>query len=370
MTNYCSDSTKAIENLLTSKVNIVDLAGSEKYSDIHDSCGSARKKESLEINKSLFTLRKVLMQLSESGPIHAPLDSPLTTISPFSTPIKSASSLNVGTPRSAVKKRKFVSYRDSVLTWLLKDSLGGNSKIVMLATVSPFKENLEETMLTIRYAQVTKQMVNIVQVNEDHRGRFVRELIAEVARLEKQLQLAQEPNSPLNGMLKSLQQQVVEREFEISNLTKQLKAFVECPKPQRNRESDDTTVARLPSSVGSEEDLLVDMVDASTSPLIVKNKTRLMEMGTSPMALERQDSGTSMTPRKLSCHSVSTFTVQAPVQSSLVHTNRQLRREIEDLKSELFECQTDMEIFRDQAKFYKAAADRANANLDQMLHNR
>ncbi|KAL3309613.1 hypothetical protein Ciccas_011839 [Cichlidogyrus casuarinus] len=328
---------------LSGIVNIVDLAGSEKYANIQDSYGSVRQKESIEINKSLFTLRRVLEQLSENSTIDAPLDSPLTTILPLSTPIKSASSLNVCTPRSAVKKRKFVSYRDSVLTWLLKDSLGGNSKIVMLATVSPFKENLEETMLTIRYAQVTKQMVNIVQVNEDHRGRFVRELIAERDLLKKQLQLAHEPKSPLNGLLKSLQQQVVERELEISNLTKQLKAFVECPKPQS-----DATMAESEL----EEDLLVD---ACTSPMIVEDK-RHLEMGMSPMMLKRQENGQSLTPMELSD--------QTP---TLLNTINQLQSKIKDLSSELFECQTDLKIMRDQALFYKDTAQRANANLDKMV---
>jgi len=50
------------------------------------------------------------------------------------------------------KKNKFVPYRDSVLTWLLKDSLGGNSKTAMVATISPAADNYEETLSTLRYA--------------------------------------------------------------------------------------------------------------------------------------------------------------------------------------------------------------------------
>lgn len=46
---------------------------------------------------------------------------------------------------------KFVPYRDSVLTWLLKDNLGGNSKTVMVATISPAEDNFEETLSTLRY---------------------------------------------------------------------------------------------------------------------------------------------------------------------------------------------------------------------------
>ena len=57
-------------------------------------------------------------------------------------------------------KSKFVPYRDSVLTWLLKDSLGGNSKTAMIATISPAADNYEETLSTLRYADRAKKIVN------------------------------------------------------------------------------------------------------------------------------------------------------------------------------------------------------------------
>ena len=58
-------------------------------------------------------------------------------------------------------------YRDSTLTWLLKDSLGGNSKTVMVATVSPASDNYEETLSTLRYADRAKKIVNHAVINED-----------------------------------------------------------------------------------------------------------------------------------------------------------------------------------------------------------
>ena len=63
-------------------------------------------------------------------------------------------------------KTKFVPYRDSVLTWLLKDNLGGNSKTVMIATISPAADNYEETLSTLRYADRAKSIVNHAVVNE------------------------------------------------------------------------------------------------------------------------------------------------------------------------------------------------------------
>ena len=58
-------------------------------------------------------------------------------------------------------------YRDSVLTWLLKDNLGGNSKTVMVATISPAGDNYEETLSTLRYADRAKRIENHAVINED-----------------------------------------------------------------------------------------------------------------------------------------------------------------------------------------------------------
>lgn len=81
-------------------------------------------------------------------------------------------------------KQRFVPYRDSVLTWLLKDSLGGNSKTFMLATLSPSIDNFEETLSTLRYAHSCKQIVNQAVINEDEgsvRLRRARSMALELA---------------------------------------------------------------------------------------------------------------------------------------------------------------------------------------------
>lgn len=81
-------------------------------------------------------------------------------------------------------KQRFVPYRDSVLTWLLKDSLGGNSKTFMLATLSPSIDNFEETLSTLRYAHSCKRIVNQAVINEDEgsvRLRRARSMALELA---------------------------------------------------------------------------------------------------------------------------------------------------------------------------------------------
>ncbi|XP_041848620.1 kinesin-like protein KIF1A isoform X3 [Melanotaenia boesemani] len=140
-----------------SKISLVDLAGSERA----DSTGAkgTRLKEGANINKSLTTLGKVISALAE-------LDS---------------------APNKNKKKKKvesFIPYRDSVLTWLLRENLGGNSRTAMVAALSPADINYDETLSTLRYADRAKQIRCNAVINEDPNNRLVRELKEEVARLK------------------------------------------------------------------------------------------------------------------------------------------------------------------------------------------
>ncbi|XP_067893707.1 kinesin-like protein KIF14 isoform X2 [Heterodontus francisci] len=137
------------EHSLTSRVNLVDLAGSERCFTAQTS--GDRQKEGVSINKSLFTLGKVISALSE---------------------------------HSQAKKKVFIPYRESVLTWLLKDSLGGNSKTAMIATISPSASNVEETLSTLRYAKQARQIINVAKVNEDSSAKLIRDLKLEIEKLK------------------------------------------------------------------------------------------------------------------------------------------------------------------------------------------
>ncbi|XP_033218346.1 centromere-associated protein E-like [Belonocnema kinseyi] len=83
--------------------------------------------------------------------------------------------------------RRFIPYRDSALTWLLKDALGGNAATIMLATISPASGSYNETAHTLRFAQRAQSVVNRPVVNEDPIARIIRELRAEVTRLRNLL---------------------------------------------------------------------------------------------------------------------------------------------------------------------------------------
>uniref|UniRef100_A0A672P4H0 Kinesin-like protein KIF13B n=1 Tax=Sinocyclocheilus grahami TaxID=75366 RepID=A0A672P4H0_SINGR len=145
-----------------SKLSLVDLAGSERADKT--GAGGERLKEGSNINRSLTTLGLVISALAEQG--------------------------------AGKNKSKFVPYRDSVLTWLLKDSLGGNSRTAMVATVSPAADNYDETLSTLRYADRAKSIVNHAVINEDPNARIIRELREEVEKLRSQLTEAESMKAP------------------------------------------------------------------------------------------------------------------------------------------------------------------------------
>ncbi|XP_078413907.1 kinesin-like protein KIF1B isoform X5 [Cetorhinus maximus] len=139
-----------------SKISLVDLAGSERA----DSTGAkgTRLKEGANINKSLTTLGKVISALAEVD--------------------------NAPSKSKKKKKSDFIPYRDSVLTWLLRENLGGNSRTAMVAALSPADINYDETLSTLRYADRAKQIKCNAVINEDPNAKLIRELKDEVTRLK------------------------------------------------------------------------------------------------------------------------------------------------------------------------------------------
>ncbi|XP_014914430.1 kinesin-like protein KIF1B isoform X24 [Poecilia latipinna] len=147
------DSETDLTTEKVSKISLVDLAGSERA----DSTGAkgTRLKEGANINKSLTTLGKVISALAEVS--------------------------------KKKKKTDFIPYRDSVLTWLLRENLGGNSRTAMVAALSPADINYDETLSTLRYADRAKNIKCNAVINEDPNNKLVRELKDEVARLKELL---------------------------------------------------------------------------------------------------------------------------------------------------------------------------------------
>ncbi|XP_051559154.1 kinesin-like protein KIF16B isoform X4 [Myxocyprinus asiaticus] len=176
-----------------SKIHLVDLAGSERA----DATGATgvRLKEGGNINKSLVTLGNVISALAD-----------LT---------------QEGGNSHLKKKQVFVPYRDSVLTWLLKDSLGGNSKTIMIATISPADVNYGETLSTLRYANRAKNIINKPTINEESNVRLIRELRAEIARLKALLAQGNQIALLDSPTALSMEEELHQNEARVLELTKE-----------------------------------------------------------------------------------------------------------------------------------------------------
>ncbi|KAI2809410.1 Kinesin-like protein kif3b, partial [Blomia tropicalis] len=139
-----------IEHIRVGKLNLVDLAGSERLTK--SQTVGKRQKEGITINLSLSALSNVISALVDG------------------------------------RAKRHIPYRDSKLTRLLQDSLGGNARTVMVANIGPSSYNYEETLTTLRYASRAKNIKNKPRVNEDPKDTLLKEFQAEIDRLRLQLE--------------------------------------------------------------------------------------------------------------------------------------------------------------------------------------
>lgn len=147
-----------VNKFITSRFHLIDLAGSERQKATD--CAGERLKEAGMINKSLSALGNVINSLVD---------------------------ISEG-------KSRHIHYRDSKLTFLLKDSLGGNSKTYIIANISPAFSATNETLSTLKFAQRAKQIKNSAYINEETSG-AINTLQYEIKRLKEELQQAKESPS-------------------------------------------------------------------------------------------------------------------------------------------------------------------------------
>ncbi|XP_015683963.1 kinesin-like protein KIF3C, partial [Protobothrops mucrosquamatus] len=137
------------DHIRVGKLNLVDLAGSERQSKM--GAPGERPKEASKINLSLSALGNVISALVDGKSTHIP-------------------------------------YRDSKLTRLLQDSLGGNAKTIMVATLGPASHSYDESLSTLRFANRAKNIKNKPRINEDPKDTLLREFQEEIIRLKAQLE--------------------------------------------------------------------------------------------------------------------------------------------------------------------------------------
>ena len=136
------------QKIKAGKLNLVDLAGSERQSKTN--AVGVRLDEAKAINVSLSALGNVIKALVDGTAQHIP-------------------------------------YRDSKLTRLLQDSLGGNTKTVMIAAISPANYNYDETLSTLRYADRAKSIKNKPKINEDPKDALLKQYENEITELRMML---------------------------------------------------------------------------------------------------------------------------------------------------------------------------------------
>ncbi|KAG1972872.1 P-loop containing nucleoside triphosphate hydrolases superfamily protein [Pimephales promelas] len=179
------------------KLNLVDLAGSENIG--RSGAVDKRAREAGNINQSLLTLGRVIKALVERGP-HVP-------------------------------------YRESKLTRILQDSLGGRTKTSIIATVSPASINLEETLSTLDYANRAKSIMNKPEVNQKLTKRtLIKEYTEEIERLKRDLAATRDKHGVylsldnyenINSKLLSQEEQITEYNDRIAAMEEELKKIVD-----------------------------------------------------------------------------------------------------------------------------------------------
>lgn len=226
--------TKGEENAITrGKLNLVDLAGSERQSKTH--AQGDRLTEAKSINQSLSCLGNVISALVDGKSQHIP-------------------------------------YRNSKLTRILQDSLGGNTKTIMIANLGPACYNYDETISTLRYANRAKNIKNKPKINEDPKDAMLREFQDEITKLKQQLaalggegidvtQIQAQVNNPNGAVnpkviykenqdkIKEMEQRMEEEKSEIKRKADQERKLIESQKNMAEEER-----VRLMQEIRSKED--------------------------------------------------------------------------------------------------------------------
>ncbi|DBA69276.1 hypothetical protein WJX79_007614 [Trebouxia sp. C0005] len=191
------------------KLNLVDLAGSERQSKT--GATGDRLKEATKINLSLSALGNVISALVDSKSGHTP-------------------------------------YRDSKLTRLLQDSLGGNTKTVMIANIGPADYNLDETISTLRYANRAKNIKNKPRINEDPKDAMLREFQDEILRLKAELAATASQAQPLAQHHEQRVERIVERPLsaeEVLAMRAQMEQEMQQEAVQQGEPLDAETLAKI-----------------------------------------------------------------------------------------------------------------------------
>ena len=183
---------------VVSKIKLCDLAGSERY-DSRESYKKLHFDEMVNINKSLLILGNVIHALGANNNLRMPED------------------------KNKKQKRIFAPYKDSKLTQILEDSLGGNAVTYLLATISPCEENFEETISTLKFADRAHNIMTKVSMNklnnldEGFKSKEFSKICEELFQLKQLLNIRKK-----RGTLEPIQEELLKLKDENTQLKKYL----------------------------------------------------------------------------------------------------------------------------------------------------
>ncbi|KAJ3211409.1 Kinesin-like protein kif3b [Entophlyctis luteolus] len=247
------------DRYLLGKLHLVDLAGSERQSKT--GATGDRLKEATKINLSLSALGNCISALVDGRSSHIP-------------------------------------YRDSKLTRLLQDSLGGNSKTLMIATLSPASYNYEETLSTLRYANRAKNIKNKPKINEDPKDAMLREYQDEINKLRQALEAKQKGTKVVKKVVrKKIMKKVKKPESSPGRIGRQIRDESDSENSTASDSGSDgdstnlsgldvETIARLEAEVEAERRALL-----ASKNMVIEEKQRIaaeLEKRAQELEAERQ----------------------------------------------------------------------------------
>ena len=307
ITVECSEQDASGEShIRVGKLNLVDLAGSERQAKT--GAVGERLKEATKINLSLSALGNVISALVDGKSIHVP-------------------------------------YRDSKLTRLLQDSLGGNARTVMVANIGPANYNYDETITTLRYANRAKNIKNKPRVNEDPKDALLREFQEEIARLKAQLN-----QRPQKVRQKREKKEKVgkEKQKSVRKDSKDNQQFIESTEKideQEERsedeegEEEDNSIKEMADKLATEKELL----ESDTSMLAEEKDKLLQEVRRKEAMLVREKAEKEKMAQKIDKMESKLLTGGKTIVD---HTN-ELQRALEQRRAEVADRRkTEIEVAR------------------------
>ena len=299
-------------NIRRGKLNLVDLAGSERQAKT--GATGDRLKEATKINLSLSALGNVISALVDG-------------------------------------KSKHIPYRDSKLTRLLQDSLGGNTKTLMIACLSPADNNYDESLSTLRYANRAKNIKNKPKVNEDPKDALLREYQEEIRRLKSMMSDKMPVQNPTSADEQKMKQEYDEKMQELIAKFKEEQASNEKLKSEMNAlkesysKTSGTNASETIERLAALEDFMVEGGEKANDPELNEKRAKRKRIAEKKInaiseALKNFDNDDQMLLK-----AYGDITEELRARTALLKRAKKkiisLEREVSDLQSEFEQDRTD-----------------------------